>query len=242
MEISFGGQAMEIVDLTLPLSLETEVFPGDPPVSREVFAGIQETGFEHYVHRLGDHVFTPHADAPKHQNPDCQEDGVEVWGPEYEFNRALLIDLQSDPGAIEIDSIRFLPRIERSHLEPHENEIRAVTAVVVRTGIEEWRLAGRSFRPETVPGFSADAGEYLAGHENLRVIGTDSLTVDVVRPESPIHSVHQSFKRKLIVESLTHLGRIPKRDRPDFLLQTALVKIQGATGCPVVARAFLERG
>ena len=38
----------------------------------------------------------------------------------------------------------------------------------------------------------------------------------------------------------THLDRIPARDgRARFVLQTALVKIVGATGCPVAARAWL---
>ena len=70
-------------------------------------------------------------------------------------------------------------------------------------------------------------------------MGIDSLTVDEVNPDNPVHDVHWILKEKLIVESLVHLDQIPKEFHDGFLLQTALLKIKGATGCPVIARGYL---
>jgi len=240
LSVHLGGRTVKVVDLTLPVGVGTPVFPGDPEISRDVVSSIQETGYRHYIHALGDHVFVPHADAPNHQNPDMPDHGVEAWGPEYEFNQAILIDLEGADEAEEIDSIRLLRTVRAAHLEPFSGALQRVTAVLVRTGAEAWRLSGRPFSPRVIPGFTAEAGAFLAGFEDLRVVGTDSLTVDVVNPDSPVHTVHRALKHKLIVESLVHLDDIPAENRNRFLLQTALVKILGATGCPVVARAWLS--
>ncbi len=237
--VNIGGRTVYVIDLTLTVGTETPVFPGDPDIAREVVSRIEDTGIEHYLHRLGDHVFVPHADAPNHQNPELKALGVEAYGPEYEFNEAVVIDLADADEAQEVDSIRMLRTVDVAHLEPHADALRAMSAVVVRTGAELWRLSGRPFPPEAIPGFTAEAGAFLAGFENLRVVGTDSLTVDIFDPLLPRHAVHQALKEKLIVESLVHLHEIPEASRKRFLLQTALVKIHGATGCPVVARAWL---
>lgn len=243
-QVRLGDRDFDVYDLTHPIRPETEVFPGDPTVERSVFASIDETGFEHYVHRLGDHVFSPHADAPSHQNPDRKGVGVEVWGPEFEFNEALAIDLTAREASREIDGIAMVTRIERAHVEPLAEELGRCGAVVVRTGADRWRVAGRPWSPEVIPGFTADAGRFLASFDGLRVVATDSLTVDVVRPDDPIHDVHRAFRDKLIVESLTHVDRLPfsADGTARFTLQTALLPIVGATGCPVVARAWFVRG
>lgn len=237
--VNIGGRTVDVIDLTLPVGTETPVFPGDPVIAREVVSRIEDTGIEHYLHRLGDHVFVPHADAPNHQNPELKALGVEAWGPEFEFNEALVIDLAGADEAVEVDSVRLLRTVDVAHLEPHSDALQAVSAVVIRTGAEMWRLSGRPFPPAAIPGFTAGAGAFLADFENLRVVGTDSLTVDIYDPHTPRNTVHRALKRKLIVESLVHLDEIPEASRKRFLLQTALVKIHGATGCPVVARAWL---
>lgn len=239
ISLTIGRQRLRVVDLTQPVSTETEVFPGDPLIERRVFSAIGDTGFEHYVHSLGDHAFVPHCDAPSHQNPDAHGQGVEVFGLADEYNECTLVDLADHRDAVVVDGVRMLRAIHRAHLQPHAAALGDVSALVVRTGAERWRLENRPFRPEAIPYFTADAGEWLAAMDHLRVVGVDSCTVDEVRPGAPVHTVHRLLKNKLIVESLVHLDEIPAAHRRRFLLQTALLKIVGATGGPVVARAYL---
>jgi kynurenine formamidase len=87
-----------------------------------------------------------------------------------------------------------------------------------------------------LPYFSPEAAEFLAEFKNLKVVGIDSLTVDAFLK----HDSHRALKEKLIVESLVHLYEIPENARENFILQTAPVRIVGASGGPVVAYAFIE--
>ncbi len=90
-KINLAGKEFLMIDLTEPISEETEVYPGDPKVKREIISKIEETGWEHYIHHLSDHHFHPHCDAPKHQNKDMQDKGVEIFNTEV--NQTLLIDV-----------------------------------------------------------------------------------------------------------------------------------------------------
>ena len=239
VSVIFGDKKIDVIDLTLTMDMGSQTFPGDPCPSREVFSELEKTGYEHYVHSLGDHFFAPHADAPNHQCADLRDKGVESWGFDFEFNRALLIDLQNHPNAEVFDSIKLLIEISLEYLKPYEDSLRQVSAMLVRTGAEQWRLENKPYSPEVIPYFSSEAGEYIASFDNLKVVGIDSLTVDRVNLDKPIHDVHLSLKNKLIIESLVHLGQIPKAFHKGFMLQTALLKIKGATGCPVIARGYL---
>ena len=78
--VIFGDKKIEVIDLTLTMDMDSQTFPGDPCPNREVFSELEKTGYEHYVHNLGDHFFVPHADAPNHQCPDLKDKGVESWG------------------------------------------------------------------------------------------------------------------------------------------------------------------
>ena len=93
-EIKSGKNKFLVIDLTEPLKEETEVYPGDPKPKKEVFSDIKQTGYQHHTYKLGDHNFHPHGDAPKHQNPEMQDKGFEIFGLDYSFNSACLIQYQ----------------------------------------------------------------------------------------------------------------------------------------------------
>lgn len=235
-KIKLGGKEFLVVDLTQPLSLEQEVYPGDPKPIRTVFSDIEETGWHHYIHELGDHHFQPHGDAPNHQNPELIDKGFEVFDLDYSFNPAFLIDLTVAANARIIDGIQFLTEITLDELKPFEASFTKKGAVVLRTGYDKWLEKNLPHDPENLPYLTPDAAEYLASFKNLKVVGTDSLTVD---PDGS-HTAHRFLKEKLIVESLVHLHEIPESAYPCFDLQTSPVKIIGATGGPIVATAFIE--
>ena len=235
-KIKLGNKEYLLIDLTQPLNLNSEVYPGDPSPKRKIFSDINKTGWQHYIHEIGDHNFQPHGDAPNHQNSDLKNTGFEVFGLEYCFNRACLIDLSDSKNAEEINGIKYLIRVEKENLEPFSEIISQVGAVLIRTGYDKWLEKNNPHLPENLPYLSKDAAEFIASFNKIKVIGIDSLTVDSIGN----HISHQIFKNMLIIEALVHLYEIPLEKGLKFDLQTSPIKIVGATGGPIVAYAFVE--
>lgn len=235
-EIFLGNNRYLIIDLTKPLTLDTEVYPGDPKPKRKIFSDMDKTGWHHYIHELGDHNFQPHGDAPNHQNIDLKDKGFEIFNIEYCFNSACLIDLSDLDEAKEFDNIKYLIEVKKKHLEKFSKEFSQVGAVIIRTGYDKWLEKNKPHIPENLPYLSKDAAEFISSFKNIKVIGIDSLTVDTIGK----HEVHKIFKNILIIESLVHLYAIPLKERLNFDLQTSPVRIVGATGGPVIAYAFIS--
>ena len=235
-KIRLGSKEFLVIDLTKPLSLDQEVYPGDPLPKRTVFSDIEETGWHHYIHEIGDHHFQPHGDAPNHQNPELMDKGFEIFDLDFCFNPALMIDLTNSEKAKEIKGIKFLTEITKADLEPYAALLSEKGAVLLRTGYDRWLEQNLPHKPELLPYLTPEAAKYLASFKNLKVVGTDSLTVD---PDGS-HTAHQFLKEKLIVESMVHLHEIPENKRKCFDLQTSPVRIIGATGGPVIATVFIE--
>jgi len=234
--IRIGGTEMLVIDLTLPLREDVEPYPGDPRPRKKVFSAIKTSGCQHHLYTLSDHSFRPHGDAPRHQNPSLQKKGFEVFDIGFSFNHACMIDLSGMPEAAGDGGIRWLVEVEERHLIPHASLIAKRRAVVIRTGYDRWLEANRPHRRKNIPYLSKGAARMLAGLKNLRVIGTDSLTVDA----QGSRYVHQKFKDRLIVESMVNLYSIPKANRLAFDLQTSPIAIVGSTGGPVAAYAFIK--
>ncbi len=228
--ISLGGMEFLVISLNQPLSENTEVFPGDPKPQKEIFSSLKDSGYEHYIWKVSDHHFHPHGDAPNHQSDDSR--GIESYGLEFQFNSACIIDLSECLDAKEIDGIKFLTEIKKEHLEPHNKIIAGNGAVIIRTGYDKWLEANKKHDPDKIPHFTKEAVDYI-NQFNLKVIGTDSLTIDPMGE----HYAHQVFKEKLIVEGLVNLYSIPQQE---FDLQTAPIVIKGATGGPIAAYAFIN--
>ena len=235
-EIKLGKNKFLVIDLTEPLKEDTEVYPGDPKPQKEVFSDISQTGYQHHIYKVGDHNFHPHGDAPKHQNLEMQDKGFEVFGLDYSFNSACLIDLSETPEAKEFDGIKYLVEVKKEHLESFTKQISEIGAVLIRTGYDKWLEANKPHIPENLPYLNKEVAEFIASFNNLKVIGIDSLTVDPVGG----HNSHQILKNLLIVESLVHLYEIPKEAKNNFDLQTSPVRIIGATGGPIIAHTFIS--
>ena len=89
--------------------------------------------------------------------------------------------------------------------------------------------------PDTLPYLTEEASQFLSAFPNIKVVGIDSLTVDPFGG----HDAHHALKDKMIVESLVNLHEIPPRGSLDFMLQTSPIIIEGATGAPIVACAYM---
>jgi len=126
--------------------------------------------------------------------------------------------------------------IKKEYLEPFSKILSQRNAVVIRTGYDKWLEENKPHKPEKLPYLNEEGGEFIAGFENIKVLGIDSLTVD---PPGK-HTAHQLLKDILIVESLVHLYEIPLEAREDFTLETTPVRIVGATGGPIIAYAIIK--
>lgn len=184
---------------------------------------------------MGDHIFHPHGDAPGHHNPDYEDRGFEYWDLNYVFNKACLIDLSKSKDSAEIDGIRIHTKISDFHISPYNEQIKNCRAVIFRTGYDKWLEANRKHIPGLIPYFDNSAVEILSKFKNLRVIGTDSLTVDQIEN----NYAHRKFKNKFIIECLVNLYRIPQKHKNNFHLQTSPIAIVGASGGPVLAYAYI---
>lgn len=237
-QINFGGKKYVVVDLTTPLRGDEEIIPGDPrsELNEKIYT-IAHEGFNYYVQKIGDHSFRPHFDSPNHQNAELQGVGAEFFGLDYCYNRAFMLDFSEHDRAIEVDGLKYLVRIEKEDLELHANMLASRDAVLLRTGYDRWIDENRAHGKEDLPHLSPEAAEFLAGFKRLKVVGTDSLTIDAYGVRDAHHAL---TKDRLVVESLVNLYEIPQNARADFYLETSPVRIVGATGGPVIARAFVE--
>lgn len=236
MKINIGGENYTIIDLTEPLREDTEVYPGDPKPTKEIFSEIKKTGYQHYIFRIGDHNFHPHGDAPNHQNLNMQDKGFEFFDIKYCFNYACLIDLSDCENAEEIDGVKYLMEIKREHLDKYAKIISERTALIIRTGYDKWLDLNKPHQPSKIPYLNKEAADFISSFDNIKVFGIDSITIDAIGS----HYAHQKFKNMLIVESLVHLYAIPSNKKDNFLCQTSPVRIVGATGGPIIAYAFVK--
>jgi len=232
--VALGGSKYLVISFNQPLTENTEVYPGDPKPKKETFTDIKETGFHHYVWKISDHHFHPHGDAPNHQN--LEGESFERFDLDYFFNSACLIDLSDHPDAEERNGVKYIIEIRVEHLTPFSETISKKSAIIIRTGYDQWLELNKKHSPDKIPYLTKEAGEFLAKFPNIKVFGIDSLTVDKMGE----HTVHKLFKDKLIVESLVNLYSVPKENRTNFDLQTSTIAIAGATGGPVSAFAFVK--
>ncbi len=234
--IRLGSENFKIINLTEPLRLDVEVFPGDPKPEKKSFCTFETAKCMYNTYLMGDHNFHPHGDAPNHQNPEYKSRGFEFWGLDFVFNKACLIDLSESIDACVIDKIKFLKKITEEHLLPHTREIEKNGAITIRTGYDVWIEANKKHIPGNIPHLDKSAADFLSKFKNLKVIGTDSLTID----EPGSNYAHRKFKDKLIVECLVNLHSIPQKYRNSFYLQTSPIAIAGATGGPFLAYAYIS--
>lgn len=91
-----------IVDLSLPLGEETELYPGDPPVSIKPWALIWRDGYYMNVIKMGEHTGT-HVDAPAHFIPNGKT--VDEMPLERFMGRGIVIDVRGGEGEVKLGEI-----------------------------------------------------------------------------------------------------------------------------------------
>lgn len=204
---------MKIYDISLTLSAELPVFPGDPPVVLQQTASLENGDGANVSHiSLSCHAGT-HVDAQRHYNSH----GISV----DHLPLTLLV------GPARVADLRGVREIGRRELE--RLHLHGVERLLLRTdNSAAWDSAGNG---EAVAVLTVDGARYLI-ERNVRLVGIDGLSVERfdrgdVHRELLGHGV-------VVVESLNLEGV----ERGDYELICLPLKIKGCDGAP--ARAILR--
>jgi kynurenine formamidase len=214
-----------IVDLSLPLGPDTQIYPGDPVPAFRPATRIEAEGYNVLALELGSHAGT-HVDAPFHFVAAGERlEDVELAlfaGP------AVIADVtgHGDREPIGWDA-----------LAPHAQRLGPGTILVLRTGWSERHYGSDRYFEH--PYLSAAACERIV-ELGVRTLAIDALNPDetVLDGQEPRFDVHRIFLAAggVIAENLTNLGAI---DFDDPLLCLFPLRLAGdADGSPCRAVAL----
>lgn len=207
---------MRIHDITVPLSAELPVYPGDPPVDIAAWTKISD-GDAANVSRitLGTHSGT-HIDAPRHFSDTGST--ADLIPLDILVGKALVVDVS---GATMIGS-KELGRLP----------VRGVERVLLKT--ENSRLWGE---PEFQRGYvalSAEGARYLV-EAGVKLVGIDYLSVESADGDGSVHRILLD-KKVVILEGLNLANVEPG----EYELICLPLKVKDGDGAPV--RAILRGG
>ncbi len=192
-----------IIDVTLPLSENTPLFPGDPPCTRRSVTTIQSHGYSSQLLGLGSHAGT-HVDAPSHflaGGMSVDEIPLEVL-----CGDALVLDLATGDGADLRDgeerdgdggiSASLLARFHLTSVR------RLLLKTKGATGKEPWTSASGHLLP--------DAALYLREATSVRLVGIDGLSIENDTDGSfPVHHTLLTLEPPIIVVEGLDLRNVP---------------------------------
>ena len=202
---------MKIYDISLPISPDLPVWPGDPKIVLEQIVSM-DNGADANVSRLnaGVHIGT-HVDAPHHFLNDGRT--VEnlaldiLTGPAFVLHVDDQVDSITakilDTGPIPPATSRLLLRTRNSHL---------------------WTSDSRKFHPDFVA-ISSDGAEWLVEH-GIQLVGVDYLSVAAFDDSVPTHKIILSAG--IIALEGCDLSQVPQGEYDLYCLPLKLVGSDGA--------------
>lgn len=214
-----------LVDLSHPLEVGMQVFPGDPPVDFRLAASFPADGFQVTEIHLGTHSGT-HLDSPLHTVPGgAPVDEVDLAG------------LVGPAHIVHVPDPEPRETIRWSQVRPQLDGLPPGTIVLFHTG---WsRHFGTPHYLEH-PALEVEIVEHLL-NAGIRVIGVDTLNPDhtpgpaATGPlELPLHDAVLGAGGT-ILENLTNLDAVTWADP---LLSALPLRLRGLDGSPVRAVAM----
>ncbi len=91
-----------IIDLSIPISEETTLYPDDPPVNIKLWAVIDRDGYYMNVIKMGEHTGT-HVDAPAHFIAEGKT--VDELPLEKFVGEGLVLDVRGGEGEVKLEEI-----------------------------------------------------------------------------------------------------------------------------------------
>ena len=209
---------MIIYDISLPITNNLLVWPGDPPVHITRLAHLdQGDDFTLTYLKMSAHTGT-HVDAPRHYLKDPKASGVEALPLNALIGPAWVIDAREADmlnagtlASLEIPSsaTRLLFRTKNSQL---------------------WQIAPNTFHEDFVA-ITEDGAEWLVQH-GIQLVGIDYLSIGPFANPAPTHRI--LLRAGIIILEGLNLGDVPPGP---YTLICLPLKLIGADGAP--ARAVL---
>src|SRR3972149_9449805 len=207
---------MRVYDISVLVSPDLPVWPGDPQVRIERVAKIEE-GANANVSRISMGVHTgTHVDAPFH----FLNNGV--------TEEHLPLDLLTGPAyVLELTGVDVITSSELRAAGIPSGTIRLLIKTV-NSGY--WKESGATFQTGFT-GINSDGAEFLVNH-GVKLIGMDYLSVAPYKQSRPTHEV--LLKGSVVIVEGLHLSEIPQGH---YTLYCLPLKLAGCDGAP--ARAIL---
>lgn len=213
-----------VVDLSVPVGPETQVYPGDPRARLTVHSTIAEHGFNLLHVEMGSQTGT-HVDAPYH----------------FEENAPRIDEVPLStfvgPGVVaDVTAVGAREPIDWPALAPYADALRPGVILLLRT---DWSRHFGTDRYFDHPYLDAAACRRLLDL-GVRAIGIDAINLDETPDEThpgigyPVHHLIASTGG-VIVENLRDLASV---DFPDPLVSVLPIALEHADGAPVRAVAM----
>lgn len=214
---------MRVLDLSVPLDEDVQVFPGDPVLRTSQATTTAVEGFNVLHLRMGSQTGT-HVDAPYH----VRDEGLRVDElPLSRFVAPLVV----------VDVRGLAPRsaVTWEHLAPVAGRLREGVALVLHTGWPSRRGTDAYFDH---PYLDVDATRRVLA-AGVRTLGLDAPNLDETlldagRPELPAHQL-VAQAGGVIVENLTGLEQV---EGDELLLSVLPLRLVGGDGAPCRAVAL----
>lgn len=202
---------MRIIDLSVPITEQTPVYPGDPSTKIAPAGQIDQDGYtDHYV-SLGTHVGT-HMDAPNHM----LKEGVTLDKvPVDQFvGRGVYVKVEGEFSVKQLEAAG----------------IQAGDIVLLHTGLSDRYQDLEYF--ETYPAMSQEVADYLVA-KKVKIVGLDTCS-----PDHDEFIAHRTLLagNVLIVENLTNLAALAGQK---FTVYALPIKLE-LDGAPTRVIAVVE--
>jgi len=209
---------MRVYDITLTITPDLPIYPGDPPIMLERIMKMEEgdacnvTKFSMSVH-VGTHV-----DAPFHFLGGTAPT-VEKLPLKLLMGRAYVLHL---PDEVELVTA---PVLERAEIP-----IRTRRLLIRTRNSALWKRGDRKFHKDFIA-LSSDAAQYLVDR-GIKLVGVDYLSVAPFHEGAPTHDI--LLQAKVVVVEGLNLSDVPQGR---YTLYCLPLKIGGSDGAP--ARSIL---
>ena len=202
---------MTIYDISLPISPNLPVWPGDPKIELELIASM-DAGSDANVSRIaaGVHIGT-HVDAPHHFLNDGRT--VESLDLDILTGKAFVLHLDDNVNAITAKILDTAP------IPP------ATLRLLLRTkNSRQWTLDAPEFQRDFVA-ISPDGAEWLVSH-GIQLVGVDYLSVAPFDAPVPTHKI--VLAAGMIVIEGCDLSQVPQGEYELYCLPLKLIGAEGA--------------
>jgi kynurenine formamidase len=246
---SLAAGAVEIHDLTAPLSVETPTLVLPEPFSNLIDFSIEQVSaynepgpfWKHHNIHTGEHIGT-HIDAPIHWVTGKDGKDVSQLDPARLIGPAVVLDFSAEAEA----DPDFLIDVE--HLVAWQEEHGAFPAnswLLFRTGWDQYGHDKQAFlnvddNGSHTPGFTAECAKWIAGELEISGVGVETVGIDAgnagaLTPPFPMHHFLLGAD-KYGITSLKNLAKLPTFGA---MVVVAPLPIVGGTGAPARVLALV---